>query len=59
MTQFAYAIIDDIENLNNIKDALTNKYFIKNIMLFKNSLGDKYNRKLISQFRKDFWKEFI
>lgn len=59
MTQFAYAIIDDIDNLNDIKNVLTSKYFIKNIMLFKNSLGDKYNRKLISQFRRDFWKEFI
>ena len=59
LTQFAYAIVDDIENLENIKTALQSEKFIKNIMLFKNSLGDKYNRKLLNNFRKDFWKEFI
>lgn len=56
MTQFSYGIIDDIENLENIKKALESEYFIKKIMLFKNSLGDKYNRKLLSNLRKDFWK---
>jgi hypothetical protein len=59
MTQFAYAIVDDIENLDNIKKALESEYFVKKIMLFKNSLGDRYNRKMISNFRKDFWKKFI
>jgi hypothetical protein len=59
LTQFAYAIVDDIENLESIKKVLESEYFVKRIMLFKNSLGDKYNRKLISNFRKDFWKEFV
>lgn len=56
---FACAISDDIENFENIKKALQSEKFIKKIMMFKNSLGDKYNRKIISTFRKDFWKEFI
>jgi len=59
LTQFAYAIIDKPEKLDNIKNALQNPYFIKFIMAFRDSLGDKYNRKIISLFRKDFWKEFI
>jgi len=56
---FACAITDDIENLENIKKAMQSEKFIKKIMMFKNSLGDKYNRKVISTFRKDFWKGFI
>lgn len=59
MTQFSYSIVDEPEKLDMIKMALESEHFIKKIMLFKNSLGDKYNRKLISNFRKDFWKKFI
>lgn len=59
LTQFAYAIIDDVSNLENIKKAMMTDKFIKEVMGFKKSLGDKYNRKIISTFRKDFWKEFI
>lgn len=59
LTQFAYAIIDDVENLENIKKAMQTERFIRNIMGFKHSLGDKYNRKIIATFRKDFWKEFM
>jgi hypothetical protein len=59
LTEFGSAIIDDVQNLKNIEIALKNQRFIKNIMLFKNGLGDKYNRKIIATFRKDFWKEFI
>lgn len=59
LTQFAYAVVDTLDNLENIKKAMLNKRFIKDIMGFKHSLGDKYNRKIIATFRKDFWKEFI
>lgn len=59
LTQFGYAIVDVVENLESIKKSLQSEKFIKEIMLFKNGLGDKYNRKIISLFRKDFWKEFI
>lgn len=58
ITQFSYGIIDDVENLENIQKALSNPRFISDIMLFK-GLADIYNYKIISTFRKDFWKEFI
>jgi len=53
------AIIDAVENLDKIKKALKNDFFIKNIMGFRDNLGDKYNKKIMSTFRKDFWKDFI
>ena len=59
LTQFAHGIADEPENLPLIERALKNERFISKIMLFKNGLGDKYNRKVISLFRKDFWKEFV
>jgi hypothetical protein len=58
ITQFSYAIIDNVENLDNIKKALSNDYFKNKIMLFK-GLADIYNYKIIATFRKDFWKDFI
>jgi hypothetical protein len=59
LTQFAYGIVDSLENLEHIKTVLNNEYFISEIMGFKYSRGDKYNRKVIALFRKDFWKEFL
>lgn len=59
LTQFSRAIVDDLENLENIKKALESEKFIKEVMLFKNGLGHKYNNKVISMLKKDFWKEFI
>lgn len=59
MTEFASAIVDKPENLENIKKALQSEHFIRKIMGFKESLGDKYNRKVIALFRKDFWKQFV
>ena len=59
MSEFSAAIFDDVENLENIKKALQSEKFIKDVMLFKNGLGNKYNNKVISMLKKDFWKEFI
>ena len=59
LTEFASAIVDDPKNLDGIKQALQTERFIRNIMNFKESLGDKYRRKIIATFRKDFWKEFV
>jgi len=59
LTQFAYAIIDDMDNLKNIELAMKSDKFIK---LMKNcymSSGNRFDRKVLSTFRKDFWKEFI
>ena len=58
LTQFSYAIVDDKENLNNIKLALENTEFIK-LMEYVKFQCHKYNYKVIALFKKDFWKEFI
>lgn len=58
LTQFSYAIVDDVENLDNIKKAFDSSKFRKIMEL--SAVGDmSINRKVISLFRKDFWKEFI
>lgn len=57
LTQFAYAIVDDQKNLENIKKALTSEEFKK--LIFDSSVAGTINRKVIALFRKDFWKDFI
>jgi len=58
LSQFAYAIVDTPENLEMIQKAMESEKFLE---LMQNSQGknQKYNRKVISLFRKDFWKEFV
>lgn len=60
--EFSYSIVDDIKNLENIKKAMLSDEFI-NLMSFSDGTagigGQRYNSKIISTFRKDFWKEFI
>jgi hypothetical protein len=58
LTQFAYGIVDEVQNLADIQKALCNEKFIKKIMLYRN-YGFKYNRKVIATFRKDFYKQFL
>jgi len=54
------AFIDNIDNLPYIQTALLNNIFID---ISKNcdfgGARDTYNPKILSLFRKDFWKEFI
>lgn len=58
LTQFSYAIVDSVGNLNNIKKAFDSKEF-RDLMEMC-AVGDMtINRKSIATFRKDFWKEFI
>jgi hypothetical protein len=59
LTQFTYAIVDDKDNLPKIQKALKSQKFIQNVMGYNKGVGHIYNRKVISTFRKDFWKEFI
>jgi len=59
MTEFSYAIFDDVENLEKIKKAMLNPEFIKLMSFSDGMTGHRYNYKAISLFRKDFWKEFI
>lgn len=55
---FGAAIIDDVENLDNIKKALESESFL-NLMKSIKFKNDIYDYRVISTFRKDFWKEFI
>lgn len=58
LTQFAYAIVDKPENLQNIKRALDSKKF-KHFMELCAVGQLTINHKIIGKFKKDFWKEFI
>lgn len=58
LCQFLAGISDEIENLPNIKKALESEDF-KEIMRSCQFTTQAYNYKIISLFKKDFWKEFI
>lgn len=58
LTQHAYAIVDDIENLENIRIALTNPKFLK-LISYSDGSDHNYNHKAIALFRKDFYKQFL
>lgn len=58
LTQFSYAIVDTIDNLKNIQKAMEKKKFL-DLMNFVRFADHKYNYKIISLLRKDFWKQFI
>ena len=58
LTQFAYGIVDKVENLESVKKALESKTFIDLCESFRFTL-DRYDDNFIALFRKDFWKEFI
>ena len=58
LTQFSYAIIDDIQNLKHIENVLNNPKFIE-LMEYVKFQDHKYNYKVISLLRHDFWKVFI
>jgi hypothetical protein len=58
LTQFSFAIIDDGNVLDNIKRAFDHKDF--RTLMEQCAISDmSINRKAISLFRKDFWKEFL
>ena len=58
LTQFSYGIVDDLSNLENIKKALDSDKFLK-LMEYSKFTNNKYDYKVISTFRKDFWKDFV
>ena len=58
LTQFAYAIVDKPENLPKIKEVFDTKTF-RNLMELCAVGQLTVNYKVISLFKKDFWKEFI
>ena len=58
LTCFAYAIVDKIENLKNIKKAFDSQKFRK--LMEHCAVGQlTVNYKIIALFKKDFWREFI
>lgn len=58
LTQFSYAIVDEPKNLPFIQKAMLTPEFMK-LMSFADGGRHRYNKKAISLFRKDFWKEFL
>jgi hypothetical protein len=58
LTEFAFAIVDTVENLSFIKQAVDSKKF-KTFMEVC-AVNDIYlNKRIIAIFRKDFWKMFV
>ena len=58
LTQFSYGIVDTPENLKKIFEAIQTDEFIE-LMKYSDGKIHKYNYKVIAEFKKDFWKEFI
>jgi hypothetical protein len=62
MTQFAYGIVDTVENLERIKDVITSDNFQK-VNLATKYVATAGNPlvypKILKTFRKNFWEEFI
>jgi hypothetical protein len=58
LTQFAYAIQDNVENLDDIKAAMDHPDFIHLMNHCQFGTTHKYNHKVISLFKKDFYKHF-
>ena len=56
LTNFAYAIVDDVDKLNDIKKALENPYFIKLMSYCIFGKLERYNYKVMALFKKDFYK---
>jgi hypothetical protein len=58
LTEFAYGIVDEKENLQKIKDAMNNKDFINLMKYVVFKENHKYNYKIIRLFKKDFYYGF-
>jgi hypothetical protein len=58
LTQFSYGIVDDKWNLFSIKNAMDSDRFINLMKSCDMNDGNRFNKKILSLFRKDFWKEF-
>jgi hypothetical protein len=58
LTGYSYGILDDVANFNNIVSALSSDKMLR-LMEYCKFTNDKYNHRVLSTFKKDFWKEFI
>jgi hypothetical protein len=59
LTQFCYAIVDDKKKLGAIKDAMEKPLFLELMKYLVFKEDHKYNYKIISLFKKDFYKYFL
>jgi len=59
LNQFNYAIVDNTENLEKIKKSMQTQKFIDVMSSLITGGFPSLNYKILKQFRKDFWKEFI
>lgn len=57
ITNFAAAIVDSPENLEGIRAALASDKFLKLMQMIKFK-NDLYDYRVISTFKRDFWKQF-
>jgi hypothetical protein len=58
LTQFSWAIVDDVENLTQMKKVFDSSVF-RELMTATTLKGDVFNYKIIATFRKEFWKDFL
>ena len=58
LTCFAYGIVDNPENLENLKKVF-DSYEFRRLMEYCAVCQLTVNYKIIALFKKDFWKEFI
>lgn len=59
LTQFAYAIQDTPENLIKIREAMYSDKFLNTMKFCYMSSGNRFDIKILSTFKKDFWRHFI
>jgi hypothetical protein len=58
LNQFNYAIVDDVNVLNKIKEAFDTKAF-RDLMENCEVSDMEINKKILATFRKDFWIDFL
>ena len=58
LTQWAYAIKCNKDNMNNVEKAFNSDKF-RNIIDAINLTSNKYNYNIIKQFKNEFWRDFI
>ena len=58
-SEWCTGIIDEVDNLENIKKALDSSKFKNQIVKATSVSKAEINRKVLKKFKKDFWREFI
>jgi hypothetical protein len=58
-SEFCTAIIDDENNLDNIKKALSSNKFDTEVIAAVSVSKSELNRKILKNFNKNFWEQFV